>query len=77
MSTITIPIPDALARIYERASEDEKRKAQWLVELVLRDLFRTDSESLIDVVRDVSERAAQRGMTPALLEELLRDDDGE
>lgn len=75
VTTIRIPIPDSLARIYESASEEDKRKAQWLIELVLQDLFRTQTESFQDVVRDISQRAAERGMTPEILEELLKDND--
>ncbi len=75
MMTVNIPIPDSLARVYERASDDEKRKAQWLIELVLRDLFDDTPESLNDVVQDISQRAAERGMTPEILDELLRDDE--
>ena len=76
MSTkINIPIADSLARIYENASDEEKQKAQWLVELVLQDLLLPRSESLIDVVKEISQRAAERGMTPEILEELLREDE--
>jgi hypothetical protein len=74
-ATIQVPIPEALARVYESASSEEKRKAQWLIELVLRDLFRNQPESLSDVVHDISERAGDRGITPEILDELLRDDE--
>ena len=72
---ITIPIPESLANVYEHASNADKVKAQWLIELVLNDLFHTQTGSLTDVVRDISQRAAERGMTPELLEELLNDDE--
>lgn len=72
---ITIPIPESLANIYERASHVDKVKAQWLIELVLNDLFYTQTGSLTDVVREISQRAAERGMTPEILEELLKDDE--
>jgi hypothetical protein len=76
MSTsIFIPIPNSLAQIYENASEEDKRKAQWLIELVLHDLFTNQSESLTDVIRDISQRAAERGMTPEILEKLFHDDE--
>jgi hypothetical protein len=76
MSTnINIQIPDSLARIYETASDADKQKAQWLVELVLQDLLLSRTESLSDVVQEISQRAAERGMTPEVLDDLLRDDD--
>jgi hypothetical protein len=68
MATLNIPIPETLARVYERASDDDKRKAQWLIELVLRDLFDDKPESLSDVVQDISQRAAERGITPEILD---------
>jgi hypothetical protein len=73
--TINIPMPEALTAVYERASDEEKRKAQWLIELVLRDLFREQPEALTEVVRDISQRAGERGMTPDVLDELLADDE--
>lgn len=76
MSTkINIPIADSLARIYENASDEEKQKAQWLVEPVLQDLLLPRSESLSDVVKEISQRAAERGMTPEILDEMLREDE--
>ncbi len=74
-TTISVPLPETLAQIYENASDEEKRKAQWLIELVLHDLFSAQKESLLDVVQAISERAAERGMTADILEDLLRDDD--
>ena len=42
---------------------------------VLNDLFHPQSGSLIDTVKDISQRAAERGMTPEILDELLKDDE--
>ena len=69
---IAIPIPESLATIYERASDADKVKAQWLIEVVLNDLFQAQTGSLINTVKEISQRAAERGMTPEILEELLQ-----
>ena len=45
VATIQVRIPDSLAQIYENASQEDKQKAQWLIELVLHDLFQDRSES--------------------------------
>jgi len=74
-SMITIPIPESLANIYEHASDADKVKAQWLIEVVLNDLFHSQTGSLMDTVREISQRAAQRGMTPEILEDLLNEDE--
>jgi hypothetical protein len=62
-----ISVLDDLARTYERATDEDKRKTQWLIELVLRNLFDNKSESLGAVVQGISQRAAVRGMTPEIL----------
>jgi hypothetical protein len=74
-TTISIPLSSEVARIYERATEEEKRKVQWLVEMLLADLFDAKGESLMDVVRDISAKAESRGLTPEILDALLQDDD--
>ena len=75
VATIQVRIPDSLAQIYENASQEDKQKAQWLIELVLHDLFQDRSESLTDVMQDISKRAQERGLTPDDLDALLRDDE--
>ena len=74
-SMITISVPEPLASVYEHASETDRAKAQWLIEVVLNDLFHSQTGSLIDTVREISERAAERGMTPEILDEILNDDE--
>ncbi|MCA0457452.1 MAG: hypothetical protein LCI00_26025 [Chloroflexi bacterium] len=76
MSTmISIPIPEPLANIYERASDADKVKAQWLIEVVLNDLFHNQSDSLANTVKEMSQKASERGLTPDILDELLKDDE--
>ncbi len=74
-SMITISVPEPLASVYEHASETDRAKAQWLIEVVLNDLFHSQTGSLIDTVREISQRAAERGMTPEILDEILNDDE--
>lgn len=73
--TIEITLPESLAKVYETASLEEKQKAQWLIELVLNDLLLPSSGSLLDTVKTISTRAAQRGLTPEILDDLLKDDE--
>jgi hypothetical protein len=71
MTTVNISLPDSIARVFEQASEADKRKAEWLIEFVLRDLFDKHDETLSDVIHDISRRAAERGMTQEVLDDLL------
>jgi superfamily I DNA and RNA helicase len=71
---VQIALPEPLAQVFEAASETDRQKAQWLIELVLNDLFDPSGEKLSDVVVAISQQAASRGMTAELLEDLLRDE---
>jgi hypothetical protein len=71
---IQIALPEPLAEVYEAASEIDRQKAQWLIELVLNDLFNPSAESLRDVVIKVSRQAAAQGMTAEILDDLLQDE---
>ena len=70
--TITITVAPDLAEAYRAASNQDRRKLDLLLNLRLRDVTRTD-ESLHDVMAEVTQNARARGLTPEILEELLRD----
>ena len=70
--TITIAVDPDLADAYRAASDQDRRKLDLLLNLRLRDVTRTD-ESLHDVMAEITQNARARGLTPELLEELLRD----
>jgi predicted DNA-binding ribbon-helix-helix protein len=74
-ATITIPVEPALARLYERASEQDRRKLQSLFVLFLKELAAGDSVALGELMDSISDRAQARGLTPDILESLLDDDD--
>jgi hypothetical protein len=69
---ITIRVDPDAASAYLAATEEERRKLDLLLSLRLQDVTRT-GESLDDVVRDVSEKAQARGLTPEILESILHD----
>jgi len=68
---ITIRVDPDAASVYLAASEEERRKLDLLLSLRLQDVNRSD-ESLEEVMREISQRAQQRGMTPEILESILR-----
>jgi hypothetical protein len=75
MSTqeITIRVDPEAASAYLAASEEERRKLDLLLSLRLQDVTQS-GESLEEVMREISRRAQQRGLTPEILESILRDD---
>jgi hypothetical protein len=70
--TITIPLDPQTARVYESAAPDEKRKIQALLSLWLRELASGEYPSLQQVLDDVGRKAKERGLTPEMLDSLLK-----
>jgi hypothetical protein len=75
MSTeqITIEVAPEVARMYRAASDEGRRKLALLANLRLQDIARHE-ESLEEVIARISGAAQARGLTPDLLDSLLRDD---
>ena len=69
--TITITVDPDLADAYRAASDQDRRKLDLLLNLRLRDVTRT-GESLLDVMAEITRNARARGLTPEILDELLR-----
>lgn len=70
--TITIPLDPQTARAYDSASPDEKRKMQALLSLWLRELAAGEHSSLQQVLDEVGRKAQARGLTPEMLDSLLK-----
>jgi hypothetical protein len=60
---ITVSVDPDVAAAYRMASQSDRRKLDLLVNLRLRDATRCES-FLDDLMRDISQRASQRGLTP-------------
>ena len=69
---ITIRVDPLAAGAYLAASEDERRKLDLLLSLRLQDVTQP-GESLEEIIRDISRRAQDRGLTPEILESILHD----
>jgi len=71
-STITIPLDAQTAQAYNSASPVEKRKMQALLSLWLRELTTGDYPPLDQVLDELGAKAKARGLTPDILESLLK-----
>lgn len=71
-TTITIQVEAEAAKAFVSASPDEQRKIQLLLSLRLQDLTASQGKSLQAVMDEIGARAKARGLTPAILEALLR-----
>jgi len=69
--TITIPLDPQTARAYDSAAPDQKRKIQALLSLWLRELT-AEGPSLQQVLDEVGSKALARGLTPEILDSLLK-----
>jgi len=70
--TITIPLDPQTARAYESAAPDERRKIQALLSLWLRELATGEYPSLQQVLDEVGRKAQSRGLTPEILDSILK-----
>ena len=74
MTTITLSVDSEVAEFYEQISEVERNQ---ISKLVAQELRRVRAARVIEIVRETSQMAKSRGMTPEILEELLRDESDE
>jgi len=67
---ITVSVDPDVANAYRMASDNDRRKLDLIINLRLRDATRSKS-SLQDVMREISQNAQQRGLTPEILQSML------
>jgi hypothetical protein len=72
--TITIDVDPATAEAFASASEQERLKLRILIRHGLRHLAGGDGRSLSQIMDDIGAEAAANGMTPEILEDILRGD---
>lgn len=74
MSTneITVHVRPDVARAYEAASEADRRKMALLVSFQLTE-FMQSSQSLDEAMSAMSREAKRNGLTPEILDSILRD----
>jgi hypothetical protein len=69
---ITIRVDSEAAQAYRAAPEQERRKLNLLLSLRLHEALRAEG-SLQELMRDVSRKAQERGLTADILESILHD----
>ena len=69
---ITVSVDPDVAEAYRSASDEDRRKLDLLVNLRLRDATRSKG-SLKDIMRDISQKSEQHGLTPDGLHSILHD----
>lgn len=70
---ITIEVPEAIARAYEKASASDRQRAERALAVALQTREHAAAE-LEQILNRMSETAARRGLTDAKLQTLLDDE---
>jgi hypothetical protein len=70
--SITIPLDAQTARAYDSAAPEQKLKIQALLSLWLRELAAGEYPPLQQVLDEVGRKAKGRGLTPEILDSLLK-----
>lgn len=68
--TIAIRVNAEVAKIFEAASEEQRRKLEALLSLKLSDATRC-KRPLEEVMSEISQNAQARGLTPEILDSIL------
>ncbi len=72
-SSITIPVDQQIAQAWNAADDQDRQKAQVLVGLWLRELLSEKRRSLDEIMEEAGRKAEARGLTPEILEDILKD----
>ena len=71
--TITIQVDREAARAFNAAPPADQRKMGALLSLWLKDVATAEPETLKRLMTDLSRKARDRGLTPEILDNLLRE----
>ena len=74
MATSSIEVDPATARAFSTFFGEDRRKLELLLDLRLRELTSTPARPLKEVMDEIGRNAEARGLTPDVLESLMRDD---
>jgi hypothetical protein len=74
IATISLEVDADTARAFSAASAEERRKLQLLLGLRLRELTVRPARPLKEVMDEIGRHAEASGLTPEILETLLRDE---
>lgn len=69
MKTITLELSDPAAEKLERMSPAERKAVSEALDRII-----SNRRSLEEIMHEASEQARKKGLTPEILEELLRDE---
>lgn len=72
VETITIRLEPEAAKVYRSAPPETRKKLQALLSLWLQELATADTGVLKQIMSNLSRKAQARGLTPEVLDSLLK-----
>ena len=72
--TITIPVDPETARSFYEAPPEKRRQLELMLRLRLWELTHKPDRSLEQIMDDISKNAQAKGLTPDMLESMLREE---
>jgi hypothetical protein len=73
MKTISIAVEPEIQVAFEQANDEDRQALGALISSFFKD--RWASKNLVEVMREIGDRAEKRGLTPEILNELLNDEE--
>jgi hypothetical protein len=70
--TVTIPLDPEAARAFKATAPEDQMKIKALLSLWLRDLTKAEPSDLKKLMEDVGRKAKAQGLTPEILDSLLK-----
>ncbi|MFN6514958.1 MAG: hypothetical protein RMY29_010700 [Nostoc sp. CreGUA01] len=73
---ITIKVPSEVAQAYRKATEEEREQIEARIALLLKSSMKSRQQAITKLRQTMDEigtRAAERGLTPEILESILND----
>ncbi|NET73226.1 MAG: hypothetical protein F6K62_20510 [Sphaerospermopsis sp. SIO1G2] len=74
-TTIQVQLDQQIAQKYNVIPQEKRKTLDQLIQYLVQDFADSSPESLLELMRDMSQEAEANGLTPALLEQLLNEED--
>ena len=72
MENITIQVDPEIAKAYREAEPEKQQKIQIFLNIMLQKAV--SQKPLLDIMEEASQQALAKGMTPEILESILKDE---
>ncbi|MDB9307532.1 MAG: hypothetical protein ACK5WC_08020 [Aphanizomenon sp.] len=72
MENITIQVEPEIAKAYREAEPEKQQKIQIFLNIMLQKAV--SQKPLLDIMEEASQQAIAKGMTPEILESILKDE---